>query len=187
MTKGEGAKFFHCCPQDFSTSWDPTMGVHCTLCLCCAKIRLLWTRFPDCQADRSTYCVPVHWSTQILTQSKDSDNELRTPRQNLKTRDRRKQVATMRNRLRLPIPSTNSPSLPQSLLSNNDPVQHQQVTQKPWHCTPVVLHSTQPVYVEDPCNHENDGQTGLLCFRQGHASRGSGWVHLVPNYSQVLD
>ena len=33
--------------------------------------------FPDDQGDRSSYCVPIHRTTQILSHSKTSDNELK--------------------------------------------------------------------------------------------------------------
>ena len=33
--------------------------------------------FPDGQGDHSNYCVAIHRTTQILTQSNNSDNELK--------------------------------------------------------------------------------------------------------------
>ena len=42
----------------------------------CAKSRLFWTIFPNGQGERSNYCVPIHRTTQILTQSNNSDDEL---------------------------------------------------------------------------------------------------------------
>ena len=41
----------------------------------CAKTRLFWPVFPGYQGDRRNYCVPIHRTTQTLTQSKHSDND----------------------------------------------------------------------------------------------------------------
>ena len=48
-------------------------GAHHALCRRCAKSGPI---FPDGQGERSNYRVPMHKTTQILTQSKISDNEL---------------------------------------------------------------------------------------------------------------
>ena len=68
------------CPaplQYCTTLSDVLMGAHCALCPRCSKSRLFWTRFPDGQRDCDNYCVPKRRTTQILTQSKNSDNELK--------------------------------------------------------------------------------------------------------------
>ena len=56
-----------------------TKGAHRALCLRCAKSRLFFFGpvFPDGQGDRGHYCVPRHRTTRILTQSKNSDDELK--------------------------------------------------------------------------------------------------------------
>ena len=47
----------------------------------CAKKRLLWTHSPRwSMSDRNSYCVPRHRTAQILTQPKNSDNELKQTR-----------------------------------------------------------------------------------------------------------
>ena len=47
-------------------------GAHRAPYPCCAKSRLFWTHFPpESQGDCSNYCVSIHRTTQILTQSKN--------------------------------------------------------------------------------------------------------------------
>ena len=41
----------------------------------CEKEAIFSTVFPDDQGDRSNCCVPVHRTTQTVTQSKTSDKE----------------------------------------------------------------------------------------------------------------
>ena len=61
-----------------------SQGAHRALCPRCARIvrqvGYFGPVFPDGRCDRSNYCVPRHRTAQILTQSKNSDNELKRNR-----------------------------------------------------------------------------------------------------------
>ena len=51
--------------------------VRCARAVCAVrKVGSFRPAFPDGQGDRSNYCILRHRTTQILTQSKNSDNEL---------------------------------------------------------------------------------------------------------------
>ena len=60
-----------------------------TVCCACTLRKVGYCRpiFPDGPGDRSNYCVPIHGSSQILTQPKNSDNELKQPTFPLKMPD----------------------------------------------------------------------------------------------------
>ena len=64
----------HCNPPGLSLSlfW----GAPCTVPALC-KSRLFWTHFPQWPSDRSDPCDTMHGTTQILTQSRNSGNELK--------------------------------------------------------------------------------------------------------------
>ena len=52
--------------------WTPKGGAPCAV----QEVGYSGPIFPDGRGDRSTYCVPMHRTTHILTQSKNSDNGL---------------------------------------------------------------------------------------------------------------
>ena len=56
-----------------------TVRWHTVRCVCAVrKVGYLGPILPDAQGDRSHYCVPMHRTTPILIQSKNSGNELKT-------------------------------------------------------------------------------------------------------------
>ena len=52
---------------------------HCVMCARCAKVGYLRPVFLDGKGDRGNHCFSIHRTAQILTQSKNSDNELKQP------------------------------------------------------------------------------------------------------------
>ena len=58
---------------------SPLRGAHRALCASCATSRPFRPISPDHRGDCGNYCVPMHTTAQILTQSQNSDNELNQP------------------------------------------------------------------------------------------------------------
>ena len=85
----------------------------------------------------------------------DRGGKVSSPGLRLETRGRRKQAATLSG-TDIPLSPTklNPPPPPprHTHSPRNDTQQQQQVTQRTWHWTPVVLYGTQPVFLENPRN-----------------------------------